>query len=153
MGKEKRYVRIEESRKWFHGRSKSRVREGTAANMLCRGSRSSEACLRARTGDNRICDPGGSSGSDRHPGHNDISPEARGAVGSNIERHKQLVDDIRGQSSVEFAIVLGAIMCIVVALGALASAIYDGMFVEHAVMAASHNVEGSVGGTIDVFCY
>lgn len=53
----------------------------------------------------------------------------------------------------EYAVVLGAIMCIVVALGALGNAASDGQFVQHAIMAASHNIQDSAGGAIDVFCF
>lgn len=48
---------------------------------------------------------------------------------------------------------LGALLCVVVALGALAQAIESGLFVQHAVMAASHHVQGAGGGIVDVFCF
>lgn len=74
-------------------------------------------------------------------------------MGGHLERHKQLVAGTAGQSTVEYAVVLGALVCIVVALGALSSAVSDGVLVQHAITAASHNVEGSAGGAVDVFCY
>ncbi len=67
--------------------------------------------------------------------------------------HQRLVRDARGQSTVEYAVVLGALLCVVVALGVLAHAVGDGLFVRHAVMAASHNVQGAGGGVVDVFCF
>ena len=53
----------------------------------------------------------------------------------------------------EYTVVLGALLCVVAGLGALASAVGDGVLVQHAIAAASHHVEGSVGGAIDAFCY
>lgn len=61
--------------------------------------------------------------------------------------------DERGQATVEFAVVLAAGLAIVVALGALANAAEGGMFVEHAVSAASHSLGGILGGAADVFSY
>lgn len=58
-----------------------------------------------------------------------------------------------GQSTVEYAVVLTAFMGIVVALGMLMGSLEDGVFVEHAITAASHNVEVLLGGTADVFSY
>lgn len=49
--------------------------------------------------------------------------------------------------------VMGALLCVVIALGALSQVVRDGAFVDHAVMAASHNVQDSLGGATDVFCY
>ncbi len=74
-------------------------------------------------------------------------------MGSHIERYKQLIGSARGQSTVEYAVVLGALLCVVAGLGALASAVGDGVLAQHAIAAASHHVEGSVGGAIDAFCY
>ncbi|WP_165172013.1 hypothetical protein [Adlercreutzia sp. ZJ242] len=63
------------------------------------------------------------------------------------------MSDERGQSTVEYAIVLGALLCVVVALGALHQALDAGVFVEHALSAASHHVQMSVGWMADVFVY
>lgn len=64
-----------------------------------------------------------------------------------------LPSDERGQSTVEAAVVMAAGLAIVVAIGALANAVEDGMFVEHAVLAASHSLDGMLGGAADVFSY
>jgi hypothetical protein len=58
-----------------------------------------------------------------------------------------------GQSTVEYAIVCAALLCVVVALGALMNVVRDGVFVEHAKTSASHSVEDSAGGFTDVFSY
>lgn len=59
----------------------------------------------------------------------------------------------RGQSTIEYAIVLGASLCIIVAAGALVDLISDGTLSRHIVSAASHNIQGSAGGMVDVFCF
>ncbi|MDO4290915.1 MAG: hypothetical protein Q4C41_06780 [Eggerthellaceae bacterium] len=64
-----------------------------------------------------------------------------------------LREDERGQGTVEYAVVLGVLMCVVVALGALHDALGAGLFVEHALSAASHHVQASVGWLADVFVY
>lgn len=58
-----------------------------------------------------------------------------------------------GQGTVEYALVLTACFSIFVALGLLMGSIEDGVFVDHAVQAASHNVEVLLGGAADVFSY
>lgn len=64
-----------------------------------------------------------------------------------------LASDERGQSTVEYAVVMAASLAVVVALGLLWNAVDDGLFVQHAVASASHNVQGAFGGVADVFCY
>lgn len=64
-----------------------------------------------------------------------------------------LASDERGQSTVEYAVVMAASLTVVVALGLLWNAVDGGMFVQHAVASASHNVQGAAGGVTDVFCY
>ena len=59
-----------------------------------------------------------------------------------------------GQGTVEYALVMAAIMSIVVALGALAKLLGDGTFVEHALACASHHVQAATPGAVaDVFIY
>ncbi len=64
-----------------------------------------------------------------------------------------LGSDERGQSTVEYAVVMAASLAVVVTLGMLWDAVDGGMFVQHAVASASHNVQGAIGGMADVFCY
>ena len=59
----------------------------------------------------------------------------------------------RGQSTVEYAIVLTAFLGIIVAIGLLGNALGDGLFIDHAIMAASHNIGVLLGGGADVFSY
>lgn len=59
----------------------------------------------------------------------------------------------RGQSTVEFAIILAALLCIAVGLGALWHVMRDGLFVSHAVSSASHNLTGGTGAWLDVLAY
>lgn len=59
----------------------------------------------------------------------------------------------QGQSTVEYAIVFIAFLGIVVGLGLLMNSVEDGLFVEHALSAASHNASIVPGGAADVFSY
>lgn len=59
-----------------------------------------------------------------------------------------------GQGTVEFAVVMAGFLVVVVGLGVLWRAFEGGLFVEHALAAASHHVQGVAPGTIaDVFLY
>lgn len=58
-----------------------------------------------------------------------------------------------GQSTVEFALIVFAIVCVVIALGVLLHNVEAGMFLEHAISAASHSIVNSVSGITDSFCY
>lgn len=58
-----------------------------------------------------------------------------------------------GQSTVEYAVILGVFMVVVVGLGALLQVMDAGTFVDHALSAASHHLQLSAAGVIDVFAY
>ena len=59
-----------------------------------------------------------------------------------------------GQGTVEFAVVTGAFLVVAVACGALWHALGDGLFVEHALVSASHHVQlAAPGNAADVFLY
>lgn len=61
----------------------------------------------------------------------------------------------RGQGTVEYAVVLAGVLCMVVALGVvLAKAMGEGLFVEHALMSASHHLQlAALGSVADVFAF
>ena len=59
----------------------------------------------------------------------------------------------RGQSTVEYAMVLAASLAVVVGLGMLWGAVDGGMFVQHAVASASHNIQGMAGSGAGVLCH
>lgn len=62
--------------------------------------------------------------------------------------------DESGQGTVEFALVTAAFMAVVVALGLLWRAFEGGLFVQHALLSASHHVQlASPGCIADVFLY
>ncbi|MSA60928.1 hypothetical protein GKE55_03660 [Gordonibacter pamelaeae] len=62
--------------------------------------------------------------------------------------------DERGQGTVEFALVTAGLLAVIVACGALWRSFEGGLFVEHALMAASHHVQGAaLGAVADVFLY
>lgn len=55
---------------------------------------------------------------------------------------------------VEYAVVLAGVLCMVVALGVLAKAMGEGLFVEHALMSASHHLQlAALGSVADVFAF
>ncbi len=77
-------------------------------------------------------------------------------MGRHRDGHQRLVGlaaDEAGQATVEYAVVAGALVAIVLACALLARALGDGMFVDHALAAASHHVRAAAGWVADVFCY
>lgn len=58
-----------------------------------------------------------------------------------------------GQATVEYAVVLAAFLAVVLALGALTGALRGGLFVDHALAAASHHIGGSVSAALDVLMF
>ncbi|WP_180326498.1 hypothetical protein [Raoultibacter phocaeensis] len=60
----------------------------------------------------------------------------------------------KGQSTVEYALVVFAVLAVFVACAAVWRALEGGLFVDHAVAGASHHVGGaSLGAVIDVLLY
>ena len=53
----------------------------------------------------------------------------------------------------EYAVVMAAMLCVIAVLGMLGNAVDAGLFVQHAIASASHSLQNSLGGAIDVFCY
>ena len=70
------------------------------------------------------------------------------------EGARTLYRDERGQGTVEYALVVFALLAIILACGALWKTFEAGVFVEHAVASASHNLSSaSPGALVDVFLY
>ncbi len=63
------------------------------------------------------------------------------------------LDEGRGQSTVEYALISAAFIAIVIGLGALSDLFSGGVVVDHAISAASHGIQNLVGGAVDVFSY
>lgn len=60
----------------------------------------------------------------------------------------------KGQSTVEFAVVMVGCLSIVIGLAAILHALQDGKFVEHALTSASHHVGGAaLSAMADIFLY
>lgn len=60
----------------------------------------------------------------------------------------------RGQATVEYALVVFALLAVVVACATLWGALDEGLFVDHAAAGASHHIgHGSPGGAADVLLY
>ncbi len=65
-----------------------------------------------------------------------------------------LLTNERGQGTVEYALVMAGILCVVIGLGALWDMLGGGILVEHALMSASHHVQAVTPGAVaDVFMY
>ena len=59
-----------------------------------------------------------------------------------------------GQATVEYVVVLAALLAVVVGLGALSGLFRDGVVVDHALLSASHPVAGEAAGMVlDVFAF
>lgn len=105
----------------------------------------------------RIRDSRRSLGRVRNPGNLSFPTKNRRALGIDLKRNTKfivaLLKDKSGQSTVEYAVVAAIFITAVVALGSLASILKSGVFVEHALSAASHHIAGGLGGVVDVFCY
>lgn len=61
--------------------------------------------------------------------------------------------DERGQGTVEFAVVTAAFVALIVALGAMWRLFGEGKAMEHALASASHHIELSSAGAVDVLLY
>lgn len=53
----------------------------------------------------------------------------------------------------EYAIILAAFLCVIVALAALWRALESGLFVNQGLLAASHHVSGAAGWLADIVSY
>lgn len=112
-----------------------------------------EACVLARSGNDGIRHPGRRFGGYRHFGHFGFPSQAAGALGRNSERDQRFVADDSGQATVEYVVILAGVLCVLAGLGALGNAFESGLVMEHILAAASHHVQGSAGGLLDVFAY
>lgn len=71
-----------------------------------------------------------------------------------MRRLKDMMRGDEGQGSLEFALVCGAFLSIVIALGVLWQALQGGLFVDHALASSSHHLQSVLAGVVgDVFLY
>ena len=121
-----------------------------------RGARPRVGVLVERAGNDGIRHFGWRARGYSDSGHHRVPPETAGAVGCHIGGHKQPVGTWgeRGQSTVEFAIVMAGFLAVVAALSALWHALGGGLLVEHALAAASHHIHAAAAGAAsDIFLY
>ncbi len=64
---------------------------------------------------------------------------------------KAKLRDISGQATSEFALVMLVILIVIAALAVLSDKLEAGVFLDHAISAASHNVVDSISGIADAF--
>ena len=124
----------------------------------------SKGCRQKSARDNRICDFSWSFGSNSNFSYRNIQTKIARALGldrkwNELSLKRTLgalgskIMSSKAQSSVEFAIVAIVILIIALGVGSIANRLNDGTFVDHAIASASHNIENSFGGLIDVFAY
>ena len=71
----------------------------------------------------------------------------------NSRWHKQFVEGVSGQSTVEYALVTGALLLVVVGLWAVRELFFQGVVASHVLAAASHHVTGAWGWVCDVLAF
>ena len=113
----------------------------------------SEALRRERSRHHRICDLGRRACGDCDYRDHCFQAKAARALGCDIQWDKRLIADERGQSTVEYAIVFSALLCVLAGIGALMGVLDGGVFVHHAVTSASHCVQSSLTGLTDTLCF
>ena len=128
----------------------------------------SEVNLHQRTGDNGIRNSRGRARRHCNTRHCDFQAETSGALDCHIRRNAETLRqfaysygcggsfklaELKGQSSVEFAVVAIVLVAVVVGVGAILSGLTDGTFLMHAIMAATNNISTSVSGAIDAFSF
>lgn len=65
-----------------------------------------------------------------------------------------MVCNVQGQSSVEYAVVLAGFLALLIALGLLHNSLREGLFVQHALLSASHHINAVHSGVLhDAFLY
>lgn len=125
---------------------------------------SSQTCLYEGAGNNRVCHFSRRACCNRNRCNNRLPSQAPGALECDsrwylialMGRYLLYLDRIHGtsgQSSVEYAIILAAFLVVIAACGLLMNALTDGLFIEHAISAASHNAQVLFGGAADVFSF
>lgn len=139
----------------FSGTRKSHRRHRAHPVRVAGGMRQDvcEAIRRTRPRNHRICDLSG-----RACGHCDycdhcLQAQVRRAVERDRRWDEQLIADESGQSTVEYAIVFTALLAVLAGACALMGVVGDGLFVQHAVMSASHCLTSAATGIIDALCY
>lgn len=123
------------------------------SSFLCKNC--FKANLQIRTRNNRVCNSCGRSCCNCNIGNCDFQTKTSRALGRNCQWNECVVKikNKGGQSSTEFAIVFGIIIVIIIGIAAIFKCFNAGIFLDHAIMAASHNVVDSVMGIVDAILY
>lgn len=130
-----------------------------------------------RAGNYGIRHSRGSAGGHRHCCHHAFPSENTGIVGCHSRRHqrsvrspfewpldqrilcarssaRRLLEGCCGQGTLEYALVMAGFLSVIVALASLWRVLDGGVFVEHALMSASHHVQAVAPGVAtDVFLF
>lgn len=116
------------------------------------------SCMHQGAGNHGICHSRGGAGGHCHCRHHAFPPEDTGAMGCHSCRHQWPVrlfpGECHGQGTLEYALVMVGFLSVVAALASLWRVLDGGVFVEHALMSASHHVQAvSPGVAADVFLF
>lgn len=156
---------VKKRRKVFEYETKEKIRKICGQDKSIAVDVFGEIDVQKSTRDNRICNFGWCFGSDRNFSNSNFSSKVARVVGRNHKwdeltlENKERSDVLKkvaskkAQSTVEFAIIFLVLVGIVVALSAIFKKMDVGMFLDHAILAASHNVEQAIGGWCDVFVF
>lgn len=83
-----------------------------------------------------------------------LSPKGSTVFNMKLLYIQRSLRDIRGQGTLEFALVTAAFLVVVCALALVWRTFDVGLFVEHALMSASHHLRSAGAGVLsDVFLY
>lgn len=88
-----------------------------------------------------------------HSCHHSFSPQIGGALDRDSRWYKQFVADTSGQSTVEYALVTGALLVVVVGLWAIRELFFQDVSAQHVLASASHHVSGAWGWVCDVLAF
>ena len=112
-----------------------------------------QACLLEGAGNNGVRDSRRRFGCHSNFGDIGVQAKVARALGFHCERYQQLVRDECGQGTVEYAVVLFAVLSVLAALAAVSQLWETGLVMEHVLQSASHHVGASISGFVDAFVY
>lgn len=156
---------VKKRRKVFEHETKKKIRKICCQDQSIAVDVIVEIKMQKSTRNNRICNFGWRLGCDCNFSNSNFSSKVARVVGCNnkwdeftLENEKRCnvlkkVASKKAQSTVEFAIIFLVLVGIVVALSVIFKKIDAGLFLDHAILAASHNVEQAIGGWCDVFVF
>lgn len=106
-----------------------------------------------RAGDHRICNSCWRFSRNCNSCNCRLSSKTSRALGRNSKWNEFTIKNVKGQATVEFALIAFVLIVIVVGLGALLRQMNLGVLLDHAIVASSHTITHSIGGVLDALVY